>query len=525
MGDWNFLGGILEEVHIHSTMVGKIWLTILFIFRMLVLGVAAEDVWNDEQADFICNTEQPGCRNVCYDWAFPISLIRYWVLQVIFVSSPSLVYMGHAIYQLRVLEKTRHTKKAALRRELEAVDAEMVEVRRRIEREMRQLDLGKLNKAPLRGPLLRTYVAHIVTRSVVEVFFMSVQYLLYGHRLNPLFKCEREPCPNVVDCFISRPTEKTIFMMFMQGIAAVSLFLSLLEIMHLSYKKLKKVILDYYPHLKDDLDDYYVSKSKRNSAVQQVYIGGTSASRKPTIPTAPSGYTLLLEKQGNGPTYPVLSASSAFVPIQGDPGVQPGSDSHCTDSKEGELPSPSGHNSNSNNTSSETTHSPTVDKQDEPEELVVHPLPHPADRFARHTDRVLHHVGFKSRGSEYPTLPVADASSCPSLSVIARKPRRVSAPWNCSTVVEGNVSDSGDSYPGTISMKPRCSFTASRARAYSKPDLKRPSRPQTPDSIGELSSESRHSHDGESPPICSPNRRMSLASSASSRHAPGDLQI
>ena len=93
MGDWNFLGGILEEVHIHSTVIGKMWLTILFIFRMLVLGVAAEDVWNDEQSGFICNTEQPGCRNVCYDRAFPISLIRYWVLQVIFVSSPSLVYI------------------------------------------------------------------------------------------------------------------------------------------------------------------------------------------------------------------------------------------------------------------------------------------------------------------------------------------------------------------------------------------------------------------------------------------------
>lgn len=101
MGDWSFLGGILEEVHIHSTTIGKVWLTILFIFRMLVLGVAAEDVWNDEQAEFICNTQQPGCRNVCYDHAFPISLIRYWVLQVIFVSSPSLAYMGHALYRLR----------------------------------------------------------------------------------------------------------------------------------------------------------------------------------------------------------------------------------------------------------------------------------------------------------------------------------------------------------------------------------------------------------------------------------------
>uniref|UniRef100_A0A3B4TZQ9 Gap junction protein n=1 Tax=Seriola dumerili TaxID=41447 RepID=A0A3B4TZQ9_SERDU len=448
MGDWNFLGGILEEVHIHSTMVGKIWLTILFIFRMLVLGVAAEDVWNDEQSDFICNTEQPGCRNVCYDQAFPISLIRYWVLQVIFVSSPSLVYMGHAIYQLRALEKERHCKKVALRRELEAVDVELAEVRRRIEKEMRQLEQGKLNKAPLRGSLLCTYVAHIVTRSVVEVSFMMGQFILYGHHLSALYKCEREPCPNVVDCFVSRPTEKTVFMMFMQAIACISLFLSLLEIMHLGYKRVKRGILDYYPHLKDDLDDYYVNKSKKNSVVHQVCTG-TSVGRKTTIPTAPSGYTLLLEKQGNGPNYPLLNASSAFMPIQGDPGPKPDG---RKDGKEG-VPSPTEQNSNSNNTSSET------------------------------------------RSPPYPTLPVADTSSCTTLSGIARKSRRVTPPWNCSTVVEGNGSDSGDS------------------------------RSHSPDSAEELSSVSRHSRESNSPTASSPNRRVSAASSASSRRAPTDLQI
>ncbi|KAM6959507.1 gap junction alpha-9 protein-like [Aplochiton taeniatus] len=506
MGDWNFLGGILEEVHIHSTMVGKIWLTILFIFRMLVLGVAAEDVWNDEQSDFICNTDQPGCRNVCYDRAFPISLIRYWVLQVIFVSSPSLVYMGHAIYQLRALEKERHCKKVALRRELEAVDVELVEVRRRIEREMRQQEQGKLNKAPLRGSLLRTYVAHVVTRSLVEVGFMTGQYLIYGHHLEPLFKCEREPCPNMVDCFVSRPTEKTVFMMFMQGIAAVSLFLSLLEIMHLSYKKIKKSILNYYPHLRDDLDEHYGTRSKKNSVVHQVCMG-PSGGCKATIPTATSGYTLLMEKQGNGPTYPLLNTSSAFVPIQGDPATKPGLDSR-KESKE-IVPSPVEHNSNSNNTSSVTRSLP-VDAQGEPEDLLC-PLPASEE--------------LESGRSEYPTLPIADPSPCPTLPGWGRKPRRVSAPWNCSTVAEGNGSDSGDSYHGPVSMKPRSSFVASRARAFSKSDLQRLNRSQSPDSAGELSSASRHSCDADSPTVASPNRRVSLASSASSRHAATDLQI
>ncbi|XP_066036622.1 gap junction alpha-10 protein [Chamaea fasciata] len=240
MGDWNLLGSILEEVHIHSTIVGKIWLTILFIFRMLVLGVAAEDVWDDEQSEFICNTEQPGCNNICYDKAFPISLIRYWVLQIIFVSSPSLVYMGHALYRLRALEKERQNRKAQLRAQLEDLEP-MLEEHRRVERELRKLEeQKKVNKAPLRGSLLRTYVLHILTRSVVEVGFMIGQYLLYGFHMSPLYKCTRPPCPNTVDCFVSRPTEKTIFMVFMNSIAAVSLFLNILEIAHLGVKKIQK---------------------------------------------------------------------------------------------------------------------------------------------------------------------------------------------------------------------------------------------------------------------------------------------
>ncbi|XP_057679622.1 gap junction protein alpha 10 b [Corythoichthys intestinalis] len=244
MGDWNLLGSILEEVHSHSTIVGKIWLTILFVFRMLVLGVAAEDVWDDEQSEFVCNTEQPGCKNVCYDQAFPISLIRYWVLQIIFVSSPSLVYMGHALYHLRTLEKERHRKKAFLKAELEVTDPVLEQ--KQIERELRKLDeQKKVRKAPLQGSLLRTYVLHILMRSALEVCFIIGQCALYGIGLSPLFKCERLPCPNSVDCFVSRPTEKNIFMVFMLVISGVSLFLNLLEIFHLGLKKIKQSLHGY----------------------------------------------------------------------------------------------------------------------------------------------------------------------------------------------------------------------------------------------------------------------------------------
>lgn len=268
MGDWNLLGSILEEVHIHSTIVGKIWLTILFIFRMLILGAAAEDVWDDEQSEFVCNTDQPGCKAVCYDRAFPISLIRFWVLQVIFVSAPSLVYMGHALYCIRSLEKERHRRRAQLKEELDETELAMDE-HKRVEKELRRLDeQRKVKKAPLRGSLLRTYIIHILTRSLVEVCFILGQCVLYGIQLEPLYKCERLPCPNSVDCYISRPTEKTIFMVFMIAIAGVSLFLNILEISHLGIRKIKQTLYGE----KYTEDDSLIYKSKKRGSLPHLCV-------------------------------------------------------------------------------------------------------------------------------------------------------------------------------------------------------------------------------------------------------------
>ncbi|XP_076860739.1 gap junction alpha-9 protein-like [Brachyhypopomus gauderio] len=468
MGDWNFLGGVLEEVHIHSTMVGKIWLTILFIFRMLVLGVAAEDVWNDEQTDFICNTEQPGCRNVCYDSAFPVSLIRYWVLQVIFVSSPSLVYMGHAIYRLRTLEKQRYCRKVALRRELELLDVEQVDFRKRVERELKQLEQAKLNKAPLRGSLLRTYIAHVVTRALLEVAFMLGQYLLYDHQQEALYRCAREPCPNVVDCFVSRPTEKSVFMVFMQAIAVVSLLLSLLEIVHLGYKRLKRGVL------KEDRDDYYCSRSKTNSVVQQVCM---SQGNKATIPTAPSGYTLLTEKEANGPTYPArISASHPFLHSVGR------SYADMQREREDSTPSPPERNSNSNNTSSDTR-SPLGFNPEHSQQLECESCTDPC---------------LSGLLSPHPAVWSSDA---------VHRARRVSGPWNCSTVIEDNSSHTA------ATVQSQCPSLAGCATSFPKSDQRRCSRTHLSDS------DSQHS------PTLSPNHPPSLAASTSYRRAITDLRI
>ncbi|XP_066494859.1 gap junction alpha-9 protein [Tiliqua scincoides] len=524
MGDWNFLGGILEEVHIHSTMIGKIWLTILFIFRMLVLGVAAEDVWNDEQSEFICNTDQPGCRNVCYDHAFPISLIRYWVLQVIFVSSPSLVYMGHALYRLRTLEKERQKKKAQVRVELEVAGFEMMEDRRRLERELRHLEHKKLNKAPLQGSLLCTYVIHIFTRSALEIGFMIGQYLLYGFQLDPLYKCQRDPCPNVVDCFVSRPTEKTVFIVFMQLIATVSLCLNVLEIAHLGFKKIRKGVCGPDANEEECDDTCCVNKSKMTSVIVHPCIG-VSAMPQKTLPTAPSGYNLLMENQlclvhnshsENSNNYSCYEEQEE-VPVAGVTGSYP--------------LNTSSNNSEGLNKALETKISVPQSQGEKKKE------PRRSEAFVDGTSNVAW-----PRWAERPSELSALSPERNSLPVnCAQRPQ--GAGDSCSTGAEsggGSVVDSPPtrSHPGQQSplgrSKPRALFKTEHKRLSSWPDV--------PDSAEEKSPESKHSSrrrrqsrkDEEGSPLLtlSPLRQVSMASNASgssggnsTRRAPTDLQI
>lgn len=229
MGDWNLLGKLLEKAQEHSTVVGKVWLTVLFIFRILILSAATEKVWGDEHSGFTCDTKQPGCENVCYDHTFPISHVRFWVLQIIFVSTPTLIYLGHILHLVRMEEKQMEKEKE---------QQDIIVVAKHKKAPVRD-DKGRVR---LRGELLRTYVFNVIFKTLFEVGFIVAQYLLYGFQLKAMYTCDRKPCPNVVNCYISRPTEKTIFIIFMLGVASVSLLLNLIEIYHLGFTKCRQGI-------------------------------------------------------------------------------------------------------------------------------------------------------------------------------------------------------------------------------------------------------------------------------------------
>lgn len=200
MGEWGFLGGLFDSLQTHSPMLGRFWLLLMLIFRIVILGTVASDLFEDEQEEFACNTLQPGCKQVCYDMAFPISQYRFWVFHIVLIATPSLLFLAYAMHH--------HNKKNS-------------KFSDRLGEDIR---------------LRRLYLVNVVFRILAEVGFLVGQWLLYGFKVEAQFPCSRFPCPYTVDCFTSRPAEKTIFLCFYFVVGVIAAFFSLAELFYSSSK-------------------------------------------------------------------------------------------------------------------------------------------------------------------------------------------------------------------------------------------------------------------------------------------------
>ncbi|XP_073428041.1 gap junction beta-5 protein-like [Dendrobates tinctorius] len=211
--NWGIFQGLLSGASHFSTAFGRIWMSVVFVFRLLVYVVAAERVWADEQGEFDCNTKQPGCTNVCYDHYFPVSHIRLWALQLILVTCPSLLVIMHVAYR---------------------------EDRERKHRQREGEDCGRLyaNTGKKRGGLWWTYLFSLIIKAAVDSVFLYIFHHIYkDYYLPSIVKCTLPPCPNIVDCFISRPTEKNLFTLFMVITTIICILLNLIEIGYLVGKR------------------------------------------------------------------------------------------------------------------------------------------------------------------------------------------------------------------------------------------------------------------------------------------------
>ncbi|GCB84576.1 hypothetical protein scyTo_0025145, partial [Scyliorhinus torazame] len=245
---WSFLTRLLEEIHNHSTFVGKVWLTVLIIFRIVLTALGGDAIYHDEQSKFTCNTLQPGCENVCYNSFAPLSHVRFWVFQIIMVSVPSIMYLGYAVHRIARVEGNQSKPKKRMpivhrgaARDYEEAEGDEDEDPMVCEEIEPEPDKGTSDKKQQHDGrrrikedgLMKMYVFQLLLRTLFEIGFLVGQYFLYGFEVLPGFVCSTKPCPYSVDCFVSRPTEKTIFLLVMYVVSSLCLLLNIAELFHL----------------------------------------------------------------------------------------------------------------------------------------------------------------------------------------------------------------------------------------------------------------------------------------------------
>ncbi|XP_077019155.1 gap junction delta-3 protein [Tamandua tetradactyla] len=222
MGEWAFLGSLLDAVQLQSPLVGRLWLVVMLIFRILVLATVGGAVFEDEQEEFVCNTLQPGCRQTCYDRAFPVSHYRFWLFHILLLSAPPVLFVIYSMHQASKEPSPGDAGGGAAEAGAACArgrpDGPCVPCAQRARRAR------------------RCYLLSVALRLLAELGFLAGQTLLYGFRVAPHFPCAGPPCPHTVDCFVSRPTEKTVFVVFYFAVGLLSALLSVAELGHLLWK-------------------------------------------------------------------------------------------------------------------------------------------------------------------------------------------------------------------------------------------------------------------------------------------------
>lgn len=240
-------------------------------------------------------------------------------VQVILITTPTIMYLGFAMHKIARMEDTEYrvvrkpkkrmpiVNRGAVRDYEEAEDngeedpmiAEEIEQEKPDKTEKGKVELA--SSFPLvqtaasrwmslvqgsekkhdgrrriqRDGLMKIYVCQLLWRSSFEIAFLFGQYILYGFEVMPSYVCTRSPCPHTVDCFVSRPTEKTIFLLVMYFVSFLCLLLTIFEMIHLGIGGVRDTF--------------------RKRALLNPRAPRPAAAR--SIPTAPPGYHATMKKE------------------------------------------------------------------------------------------------------------------------------------------------------------------------------------------------------------------------------------
>jgi len=258
---------------------------------LFIVAAIGGSVYGGEFKDFVCDTNQPGCGNVCFNRFSPINHIRFWSFQLLFVCCPVIFFHFFTMYQSALVDKAKR-----LRDEIESTEKKMQDesindikyqkleagrlllvnktasMKSRIGRNYGEEGFKEKSKRTLDKPVTviftrkikLAYIVQIICRLFLEVvFFLLTAYLQsfknmsgynfgqFDRLLKPtstFYEPERYNCTHAaignymgrgysacaqntqITCWNNRPWEKQIFMYYMVVMNVICILFTVSEL-------------------------------------------------------------------------------------------------------------------------------------------------------------------------------------------------------------------------------------------------------------------------------------------------------
>lgn len=263
MSAYGLMDAYAKKLFKYSTPISHAWWTVNFVFRMFVVGSLGGGIYGDEQGVFRCDTTQPGCNQMCFNRFSPMQHPRFWGFQILFCTLPSVIFIfitsnqEAQIKKMESLEKEFKTKVDGETDEEKQKNYYSSKEYQRLEKKKTKIGIVKKKQTTdqlaltevIWTPRIRVwYIVHLLAKFVMEIIFIYLFYILQQQQsrasgLAAWYVPEKYVCTYGGDvanyacsqnaeipCWVSRPWEKMVMMVYMLSVSVISALLVLVEV-------------------------------------------------------------------------------------------------------------------------------------------------------------------------------------------------------------------------------------------------------------------------------------------------------
>ncbi|CAG5110679.1 Oidioi.mRNA.OKI2018_I69.chr2.g5057.t1.cds [Oikopleura dioica] len=267
------LKNIVDKVLKYSTPFGHAWSGLLFFFRLLPTLTIGQEIFDDEQEEFVCTSGQPACTEQCYNEFSPISHHRLWSLQVLVTIIPILLFSfiatqvqaKHKLYSAYVSSfEEKQSKSSAASKSASMLSSDhdrfiYAQAKNKLShyevKTKRNLD-GEEEEIIWHPDVKRSYILISLVKICMETLFIYQLYLLQMKQTKASgffnrevwlipeeYKCDvgledHFACSADTDvpCYVSRAWEKRIFVIYYIIVSILSFLFLVFDIVFVIYR-------------------------------------------------------------------------------------------------------------------------------------------------------------------------------------------------------------------------------------------------------------------------------------------------